>query len=52
MPKTVILSAARTPVGKMGGSLSTLKAVELGGIAIEAALERADVAPGRRSSTS
>ncbi|HMS61921.1 MAG TPA: acetyl-CoA C-acyltransferase, partial [Solirubrobacteraceae bacterium] len=30
---------------KMGGSLSTLDATELGGIAIQAALERADVAP-------
>jgi acetyl-CoA C-acetyltransferase len=44
MPKTVILSAARTPVGKMGGGLSSLKATELGGIAIEAALQRAGVA--------
>lgn len=45
MPKTVILSAARTPVGKMGGGLSSLKAVKLGAIAIEAALERAGVEP-------
>ena len=45
MPKTVILGAARTPVGKMGGSLSTLDATELGGVAIEAALERSGVAP-------
>jgi acetyl-CoA C-acetyltransferase len=45
MPKTVILSSARTPVGKMGGGLASLPAVELGGIAIRAALERADVAP-------
>jgi acetyl-CoA C-acetyltransferase len=44
MPKTVILSAARTPVGKMGGGLASLKATELGGIAIQAALERAGVA--------
>ncbi len=43
MPKTVILSAARTPVGKLGGGLSSLKATELGGIAIKAALERAGV---------
>ncbi len=43
MPKTVILSAARTPVGKMGGGLSSFKAPELGGIAIEAALDRAGV---------
>ena len=45
MPKTVILSSARTPIGKMGGALAPLSAVELGGIAIAAALERAGVAP-------
>jgi acetyl-CoA C-acetyltransferase len=43
MPKTVILGAARTPIGKMGGGLSSLDATELGGVAIEAALERAGV---------
>ncbi len=45
MPKTVILGSARTPIGKMGGSLSTLDATELGGIAIQAALERSGVEP-------
>ncbi len=45
MPKTVILGAARTPIGKMGGGLSTLDATELGAIAIEAALERSGVEP-------
>jgi acetyl-CoA C-acetyltransferase len=45
MPETVILSTARTPVGKMGGALSSLDATELGGIAIQAALERAGVEP-------
>jgi acetyl-CoA C-acetyltransferase len=45
MPKTVILSAARTPIGKMGGTLASVDATELGGIAIKAALERADIAP-------
>ena len=45
MPKTVILSAARTPIGKLGGGLASLDAAELGGTAIRAALERADVAP-------
>ena len=44
MPTTVILGTARTPIGKMGGGLSTLDATELGGLAIKAALERADVA--------
>jgi acetyl-CoA C-acetyltransferase len=43
MPKTVILSAARTPVGKLGGGLASFKATELGGIAISAALDRAGV---------
>src|SRR5918999_598583 len=45
MSKTVILGTARTPFGKMGGGLASLDATELGGKAIEAALERADVAP-------
>ncbi len=45
MPKTVILGTARTPIGKMGGALSSLDATDLGGTAIQAALERADVAP-------
>src|SRR3954454_2767623 len=45
MPKTVILGAARTPIGKMGGALASLDATDLGGTAIKAALERADVAP-------
>jgi acetyl-CoA C-acetyltransferase len=45
MPKTVILGTARTPIGKMGGGLSSLDATELGGEAITAALERAGVEP-------
>src|SRR5437667_1470695 len=45
MPKTVILGTGRTAFGKMGGSLSTLDATELGGTAIAGALERAGVAP-------
>jgi acetyl-CoA C-acetyltransferase len=47
MPKTVILGSARTPIGKMGGGLASLKATELGGIAIEAALDRAGVDPAQ-----
>src|SRR5690349_17555272 len=35
--KTVIVSAVRTPFGKLGGSVSGLKAAELGGAAIQAA---------------
>ena len=45
MPKTVILGTARTPIGKMGGALASLDATDLGAVAIQAALERADVAP-------
>ena len=45
MPSTVILSSARTPFGKMGGALASLDATELGGRAIEAALQRAEVEP-------
>ena len=45
MPKTVILGTARTPIGKLGGGLSSFDATELGATAITAALERADVAP-------
>lgn len=42
---SVIVAGARTPIGKLLGALSGLSAVELGGIAIKAALERAGVAP-------
>src|SRR5947207_2866964 len=45
MPKTVILGSARTPIGKMGGGLSSLEATELGAVAIEAALARAALEP-------
>src|SRR6188472_3325609 len=45
MPRTVILSSARTPIGKLGGGLSTLPATHLGGVVIREALDRADVAP-------
>jgi len=45
MPKTVVLSAARTPIGKMGGVLASLDATDLGAHAISHALERANVEP-------
>jgi acetyl-CoA C-acetyltransferase len=45
MPRTVILSTARTPIGKLGGGLSALPATHLGGVAIREALDRADVTP-------
>ena len=47
MEDIVIVSAARTAVGKFGGSLARIPATELGSIAIRAALERAGVTPGQ-----
>jgi len=41
-----IVSAARTPIGKFGGALSGVPAVELGGVAIRAAVERAGLPEG------
>ncbi|MFO7292935.1 MAG: acetyl-CoA C-acetyltransferase [Actinomycetes bacterium] len=42
---TVITGIARTPIGRYGGSLSPLRAVELGARAISAAVERSGVEP-------
>jgi acetyl-CoA C-acetyltransferase len=47
MSNTVILGTARTPFGKMGGGLAAKDATELGGTAIEAALERSEVEAGQ-----
>jgi acetyl-CoA C-acetyltransferase len=41
-----LVSAARTPIGKFGGALAGVPAVELGGIAIRAAVERAGLPDG------
>jgi len=38
-----IVSAARTPIGSFGGSLSALSAIQLGGIAIKGALDKAGI---------
>jgi acetyl-CoA C-acetyltransferase len=43
MTTSVIVAGARTPVGKLMGSLSDFSAAQLGGIAIEAALSRAGI---------
>ncbi len=43
MARSVILSAVRTPFGKLGGSLAGYEATELGAIVIRAALDRAGV---------
>ncbi len=47
MPQPVLVAGARTPIGKLLGSLSALSAAELGGIAVQAALERAGIAGDR-----
>lgn len=45
MPGSVILQGARTPIGKMSGSLAGFKGSDLGGFAIAGALGRAGVSP-------
>jgi acetyl-CoA C-acetyltransferase len=45
MPGSVIVAGARTPIGKMSGALAGFTAMDLGGFAIKAALERAGVQP-------
>ena len=42
----MIVSAVRTPFGKLGGGLAALSAPELGAIVIRAGLERAGIEPG------
>jgi acetyl-CoA C-acetyltransferase len=44
MSRSVVVSAARTAIGKFGGAVAGLPAVELGGPAMRAALERAGIA--------
>src|SRR6478752_7138164 len=41
-----VVSAARTPIGRFGGALATVPAVELGGVAIRAAVDRAGLPEG------
>jgi len=47
MPGSVIVSSARTPIGKLSGGFASLSATDLGGRAIAAALERAGIAPDK-----
>jgi acetyl-CoA C-acetyltransferase len=46
MAKSVIVSAVRTPFGRLGGGLKDKEATELGAVAIRSALDRVDVADG------
>ena len=43
--KVVIVSACRTAIGKMGGQLSTVPAVDLGAVVIKEAVRRAGLKP-------
>jgi acetyl-CoA C-acetyltransferase len=43
LPRSVIVSGARTPMGRLLGSLKDFSAADLGGVAIKAALERAGI---------
>jgi acetyl-CoA C-acetyltransferase len=45
MPRALVLSAVRTPIGRYGGALSHVRPDDLAAVAIEAAVERAGVEP-------
>ena len=45
MPTSVIVAGARTPIGRLQGSLAGFSGADLGSIAIDAALGKAGVAP-------
>lgn len=45
MAQSVIIGGARTPIGRLNGALASKRAVELGGIAIEAAIQRSGIQP-------
>ena len=47
MRTSVIVAGARTPIGRLSGTLSGLSGTDLGGIAIKAAVERAGISPGQ-----
>ncbi|MFD1672993.1 acetyl-CoA C-acetyltransferase [Agrilactobacillus yilanensis] len=47
MDKVVIVSAKRTPIGKLGGQFMKLSAKELGVIAAKAAIQASGIAPGK-----
>jgi len=45
--RSVIVAGARTPIGRFRGGFAPLRAVDLGGAAIQAAVERAGIEPGQ-----
>jgi len=46
MPRAVVLSAVRTPIGRYGGALAGVRPDDLAALAIRAAVDRAGVEPG------
>ncbi len=51
MPDVYILSAARTPIGKFGGSLASMSAADMGVVAAQGAMARAGVRPDQVEET-
>src|SRR5450755_2344530 len=51
MNDVFILSAARTPIAKFGGSLASMTAADMGAVAAKAAIERAGVRPDQVEET-
>ena len=47
MPRAVVLSAVRTPIGRYGGALAGVRPDDLAALAVAAAVERAGVDPER-----
>ncbi|WP_407569013.1 acetyl-CoA C-acyltransferase [Deinococcus altitudinis] len=45
MPEAVIVSAVRTPVGRYGGALSSVRPDDLGAVALKEALARSGISP-------
>ena len=45
MPGSVIVTGARTPIGKLSGAFASMAATDLGGVAIKGALEKAGLRP-------
>ncbi|MHC5079366.1 MAG: thiolase family protein, partial [Planctomycetota bacterium] len=46
MTEAVIVSAVRTPLGRFQGGLASMRAPEIGAVAVKAAVERAGISPG------
>jgi acetyl-CoA C-acetyltransferase len=51
LPDIYIIAAARTPIGKFGGSLASMTAADMGAVAARAAIERAGVHPDQVEET-